>query len=251
MNTTTGAPACVANALLSATPFNTTTLNPAIAGTQVAFNYPAAWTTTVRRRTDIGNLIAWVRGTDNLGNESGPGGTTTVRPSIHGDVLHSRPVALNYGGSPPRVVVFYGSNDGMLRAVEGKQTGTGAGNELWAFVAPETLAKLNRLREQSPNWSCRRIRPAAPTTRSYFLDGPIGAYQEGGTAIIYVAARRGGNFIYAIDVSNPGRAADSSSSSRRARRLERPGPDLVDAQGDQGARRHCIRESGADLRWRL
>ena len=116
----------------------------------MAFNYPAAWTATSSASTDIGNLITWARGTDNLGNESGPGGTTTIRPSVHGDVLHSRPVALNYGGSPPRVVVYYGSNDGLLRAVEGKQTGTGAGNELWAFVAPEILRKLNRLRQQSP-----------------------------------------------------------------------------------------------------
>jgi len=43
----------------------------------------------------------------------------------------------------------------------------------------------------------------SPTNKDYFLDGPIGAYQEGSTAIIYVAARRGGNFIYAIDVSDP------------------------------------------------
>ena len=126
-----------------------------------------------------------------------------MRPSIHGDVLHSRPVALNYGGSPARVVVFYGANDGMLRAVEGKQTGSGAGNELWAFVAPEAFPKLNRLRDQSP----QVILPSNPAggvnNKSYFLDGPIGAYQEGGTAMIYVAARRGGNFVYAIDVSNP------------------------------------------------
>ena len=46
VDATTGAPACVADALLSATPFNATTLNPANAGTQLAFNYPAAWTAT-------------------------------------------------------------------------------------------------------------------------------------------------------------------------------------------------------------
>ena len=43
----------------------------------------------------------------------------------------------------------------------------------------------------------------SPKNKDYFLDGPIGAYQEASTAIIYVAARRGGNFIYAIDVSAP------------------------------------------------
>lgn len=203
VNTTTGAPNCVANALLSATPFNTTTLDPSNAGAQVAFNYPSAWPTTTSASTDIGNLIAWVRGTDNLGNESGPGGTTTVRPTIHGDVLHSRPVALNYGGSPPRVVVFYGSNEGMLRAIDGRQTGSTAGNEMWAFVAPETLGKLNRLRNEAPKLNLPSVAAGSAKNKDYFLDGPIGAYQEGSTAIIYVAARRGGNFIYAIDVSDP------------------------------------------------
>ena len=47
------------------------------------------------------------------------------------------------------------------------------------------------------------VAAGSTTNKDYFLDGPIGAYQEGTTAIIYVAARRGGNFIYAIDVSNP------------------------------------------------
>ena len=203
INGTTGAPNCTANALLSATPFNTTTLSPSSAGAQAAFNYPAAWSTPTTASTDIANLIAWVRGTDNLGNEWGPGGTTTVRPSIHGDVVHSRPVALNYGGSPPRVVVYYGSNEGMLRAVEGQQTTSVAGNEIWVFVAPELLGKLNRLRDETPKLILPSVSGGSPTNKDYFLDGPIGAYQEGSTAIIYVAARRGGNFIYAIDVSDP------------------------------------------------
>ena len=203
VNAATGAPDCAGNALLSTTPFNATTLNPANAGTQLAFNYPAAWTATTSASADIGALIAWTRGADNLGNELGPGGTTTIRPTVHGDVLHSRPVALNYGGTPPRVVVFYGSNDGMLRAIEGKQTGSAAGSELWAFVAPETLAKLNRLRDESPKLILPSNSASSKNDKDYFLDGPIGAYQQGGTAIIYVAARRGGNFIYAIDVSDP------------------------------------------------
>jgi type IV pilus assembly protein PilY1 len=197
--TSAGAPNC-ATTSLSATPFNTTTLVPSNAGTQTAFNYPAAWVATTTASTDITNLIDWTRGTDNLNNELGPGGTTTVRPTIHGDVLHSHPVALDFAG---RVVVFYGSNEGMVRAVEAKQTGSGAGNELWAFVAPQLFGKLNRLRQQSPNV----ILPSDPivTTfnKSYFMDGAIGAYQTLTSAIIYVPARRGGNFIYALDVTNP------------------------------------------------
>jgi len=107
-------------------------------------------------------VIRWIRGRDNVtattvANESvardqlgqAPAGHT-VRPSIHGDVLHSRPVAINYGGTRG-VVVYYGSNDGMLRAINGNKTGSGAGSELWAFVAPEHFGSLNRLFENDPH----------------------------------------------------------------------------------------------------
>jgi type IV pilus assembly protein PilY1 len=161
--------------------------------------------------TDRSDLINWVRGTDNAGDELGPTTTptTTVRPSIHGDVLHSRPAVVNYGGSTG-VVVFYGANDGMLHAVNGNQSGTGAGQELWSFIPQEAFGKLNRLRSNFP-----KIRlPATPaastaTPREYFVDGPIGVYQrfrsDGSVekSIIYVAMRRGGRLLYAFDVTNP------------------------------------------------
>ena len=136
-------------------------------------------------------LINWVRGEDNVtaadvGNESiakdqlaqRPTGAL-VRPSIHGDVLHSRPIAINYGGSRG-VVVYYGANDGVLRAVNGNQTGSGAGSEMWGFVAPEHFDNLRRLRENDPEVRYPST-PSANTTarlREYFFDGPIGAYQN-------------------------------------------------------------------------
>ncbi|HEX5638697.1 MAG TPA: PilC/PilY family type IV pilus protein [Burkholderiaceae bacterium] len=163
-------------------------------------------------------IIDFVRGTDNVTatNVANPSvakdqlGTAptgaTVRPSIHGDVLHSRPVAINYGGTRG-VVVFYGSNDGLLRAVNGNQTGIGAGQELWAFVAPEHFGSLNRLRENDPEvrYPSTPLASAAAQPRNYFFDGPIGAYQntQTGVAMLFVGMRRGGRTIYAFDVTNP------------------------------------------------
>ncbi|HQR72636.1 MAG TPA: PilC/PilY family type IV pilus protein [Burkholderiaceae bacterium] len=165
-------------------------------------------------------LINFIRGTDNVDSSSvgnlsvakdqlgdKPTGAT-VRPSIHGDVLHSRPIAINYGGTRG-VVVFYGTNDGLLRAVNGNQTGLGAGSELWAFVAPEHFNELRRLRENDPE-----VRyPSTPSTnttarsRDYFFDGPIGAYQNAmtGEVMIFVGMRRGGRAVYAFNVSDPDR----------------------------------------------
>lgn len=76
------------------------------------------------------NLINWTRGADvaaqvpgsNAGGESStpPDATITVRGSVHGDVLHSRPAVINYG-QPYGTVVLYGANDGHFRAINGNQ----------------------------------------------------------------------------------------------------------------------------------
>jgi type IV pilus assembly protein PilY1 len=159
--------------------------------------------------TERAALINWVVGADNEGDELGPGGTTTVRPSIHGDVLHSRPSVVNYGGTIG-TIVYYGSNDGMLHAVNGNQTGTGAGNELWAFIPQEHFGRFKRFRDDTPE-----IRfPATPATssatpRDYFVDGPLTVYQKLDSAgavaqvLLFVPMRRGGRFLYAFDVTNP------------------------------------------------
>jgi type IV pilus assembly protein PilY1 len=153
-------------------------------------------------------LINWVRGTDNAGDEHGPGGAATVRPSIHGDVLHSRPAVVDYGGATG-VVVFYGGNDGMLHAIKGNQSALDGGDELWSFVPEEMFGKLNRLRANTPDVRLSTTPAAAAAApRDYFVDGPITVYRKvvGGVTnpvMIYVGMRRGGRQIYAFDVTNP------------------------------------------------
>lgn len=149
--------------------------------------------------TEHSALINWVRG-QNVDNELSMG-TTVMRPSVHGDVVHSRPLAIDYGGSTG-VVVFYGGNDGMLRAMNGNQADTD-GNELWSFIAPEHYGKFKRLRSNSPNISFPPP-PTGTTPKDYFFDGPIGVYNSGSTKWIYPTMRRGGNVLYAFDVSTPG-----------------------------------------------
>jgi type IV pilus assembly protein PilY1 len=162
------------------------------------------------------SLINWVRGEDNKGDELGPDPVPrtngyTVRPSIHGDVVHSRPVVINYGDAARGLVVFYGANDGVFRAVNGNQTAAigsvPAGGELWGLVLPEHFARLNRQRDNQPEIHF----PADNSTniKDYFVDGSAGVYQKlkaDGTidkAYLYLTMRRGGRFIYALDVSDP------------------------------------------------
>jgi len=191
---------CSSGAALTAAASAFTTANAAITAAMLG----AADAT---ERTD---LINWARGTDNrTGDELGPGGTTTVRPSIHGDVLHSRPAVIDYGGTIG-TVVFYGGNDGMLHAANGNPTGTGAGNELWTFVPSELLGRFKRLRDNLPEVRFP-LTPvsAVATPRDYAVDGPITVYQKLTSAgaveqvTIFVGMHRGGRMLYAFDVTNP------------------------------------------------
>ena len=161
--------------------------------------------------TEQGNLVSWARG-QNVDDEVIKGtpdtitmtkGTDAMRPSVHGDVVHSRPLAIDYGGSTG-VVVFYGGNDGMLRAIKGGKFGSTDGDELWSFVAPEHYSKFKRLRSNSPFVSFPNVTGTpTPTPKDYFFDGPIGFYSDGSTKWIYPTMRRGGSVVYAFDVSTP------------------------------------------------
>lgn len=159
------------------------------------------------------NLINWARGADNAGNETepGPGGSVTVRPSIHGDVLHSRPAVVNYD-TPTGVVVYYGSNDGMFHAINGNQAttinGVRPGGELWSFVAPEFFSKFKRLYNNDPKVKLFGSTDPNATPKDYFFDGTTTVYQDlrdpnNKKIYIYLTARRGGRFIYALDVTDP------------------------------------------------
>ena len=162
---------------------------------------------------DRDTLIRWVRGEDNFNDEPSPGGTINVRPSIHGDVLHSRPTVINYGGTTG-VAVFYGTNDGIFRAVNGNNglftattiSGVPMGGEMWGFIPTEFYSKLFRLRQNTPLVKFATTSTAivpTPVQKDYFFDGPTGVYQNGTTAYIYMAARRGGRLLYALDVGDP------------------------------------------------
>lgn len=161
-------------------------------------------------------IIDWVRGEDNQEDENKDGTATDCRASVHGDVLHSRPAVINYNrfGGDNDVYIYYGANDGVFHALKGG-TGTDTGDtsgltpgqEAWGFVPTEAFGNLKRLRNNSPTISSSLKRP-------YFLDGPIGVYSIDGNGVggisgttdhvyLYIGARRGGRFLYSLDVTSP------------------------------------------------
>jgi type IV pilus assembly protein PilY1 len=141
--------------------------------------------------------------------------TTTIRPSVHADVVHSRPVAINFGtDSSTEVVVFYGGNDGILRAVNGNRDTGGSidgivpGGELWSFMAPEFHSQIARLRENTVSIDYKDRTVVAsdsvpePEPKPYGFDGPITAYRYTGGAWVYASMRRGGRALYTFQVSD-------------------------------------------------
>src|SRR3546814_19369648 len=88
--------------------------------------------------------VDFIRGQDTPGDEDVDSNITEPRASIHGDVVHSRPQPINYGGTTG-VVAFYGDNDGTYRAVL-----SSTGQALWSFIAPEFFSKHLRLKLNTP-----------------------------------------------------------------------------------------------------
>jgi len=200
---------CTTNSLLSASPFSTVNTNITAANTGTANDI------------EKDQLIDWVRGQDNKYNENNNAVPVTLTPiltdaraSIHGDVLHSRPAVINYNRNGPTdsndVFVFYGSNDGIFHAIQGGQLTSGTrkgGIEKWGFIPSEFFGRLKRLRENNVD-----IMTAG---KPYFVDGPIGVHLDAGsdnklisgdeqdTAQLFLGMRRGGDLVYALDVTDP------------------------------------------------
>jgi type IV pilus assembly protein PilY1 len=154
------------------------------------------------------NLVNFTLGQD-VNDENGNGNITEARPSIHGDVIHSRPLAIDYGSSGGGVVVYYGANDGSLRAVSGS-----TGKEMWSFVANEFFSArttsngnspLQRLMDNSPLVAYGTSPLAGSQRRDYLFDGSLGVYQNSDSSSVWIfpTMRRGGRTLYAFDVSTP------------------------------------------------
>lgn len=143
--------------------------------------------------TDKEKLINFVHGYDAYDeNGNGISGTDEKRSWILGSFIHSRPYIIHY---KDRTVIYAGSNDGMLHAFNDYPvSGSGDGEELWAFIPPSLLGRLKELNSVNPG---------------VFVDGSPKAYVTYDTngnvtkAILVFGLRRGGNYYYALDVTNP------------------------------------------------
>jgi len=120
-----------------------------------------------------------------------------------GDPMHSEPVVVTYGGTAdaPIDVVYVATNDGFVHAIDPADN---SGKEKWAFIPSELLPRVKQLynNEGTPN-------------RTYGLDGDLRILrldrnengkiepEDGDLVWLFVAMRRGGNHLYALDITRP------------------------------------------------
>ncbi|MCG8472317.1 MAG: hypothetical protein MI742_10710, partial [Desulfobacterales bacterium] len=108
-----------------------------------------------------------------------------------GAIIHSTPVVVHYTNGAPgpeKSVIFFGTNDGLLRCVDDYN-----GKELWSFVPPEQLDRLNLLLDDN---------------HDYYMDGSpsigYGELIEGKKLfqpkLLAIGERRGGNHYYVLDI---------------------------------------------------
>lgn len=161
-------------------------------------------------------VVDWARGADVL-DEDGDANREEYRPSIHGDVVHSHPLAIDYADDPnqPLLAVFYGANDGLLRAVNGSRNtshdgvsrggGVAAGQAYWAFLPPEAVPLLER---QFDNREVVRIpasgsaAAAAGKAKDYGPDGALTTLRHAGRRYLFFGLRRGGRGVYGMDITD-------------------------------------------------
>ena len=163
---------------------------------------------------EVLDLIRWGRGQDvGYGNGKGNGSSNDMARSwILGDILHSRPYALNYGVTPgysksnPNIRLLLGSGDGMFHIIENTDTsGNETGREVFAFYPRELLGNIRLRRENMiPARQMRYGVDGAPVVFKVDRngDGTLD-YAAGDEAYVYFGLRRGGYSYFALDISNP------------------------------------------------
>jgi type IV pilus assembly protein PilY1 len=172
------------------------TTNTAITASML--NTPSKQASADPGTTARDDLINYIRGADAF-NEDGDTNYTEKREFIMGDILHSRPLIIDYDASDPvnpQRVIYVGTNDGMLHAFDDTD-----GSEKWAFIPPDLLPQLKNIVEGSDHQYYVDGSPQA-----YTLDGNYdGDLLDVGTdkVIIVFGERRGGTSYTALDVTDP------------------------------------------------
>lgn len=140
--------------------------------------------------------------------------SATTRWSVT-DVLHSSPNVITYGGSDSNadgvVDTFFdrlvvGTNDGALRFINGT-----TGKQEWAFYPQSMLANL-QTHFSNPEGNHLYGLDTTPIIRAFDSDGDGNIEPSTDFVHVYTGMRRGGNLLYALDVTPTTTLANNTTS---------------------------------------
>ena len=124
-------------------------------------------------------LINFVHGYDAYDDDAN-GNSSEKQDWILGSFIHSRPIIVHY--SETQSVIYAGSNDGMLHAFDDT-----TGEELWAFIPPNLLNKLQALHSD---------------VVASMVDGSPKVYLGTDKKVLIFGERRGGDRYIALDITD-------------------------------------------------
>ncbi|HET6545217.1 MAG TPA: PilC/PilY family type IV pilus protein [Rhodanobacteraceae bacterium] len=172
---------------------------------------------------DFDDVLAYLRGDHGNEQDETPPGPYRTRGQNLGDILNSTPAVgavtsfgygqllkdiaptaaaayaafvqskkSIFGDNSENPVVFVGSNDGMMHAVDGSE-GTDGGKELFAYVPNAVLDTMNELLK--PTYTHRYYVDGSPT----LSDAYLGAWKT----VLLGSTGAGSRSVFALDVTNP------------------------------------------------
>lgn len=152
----------------------------------------------------LNEVISWGIGYD-VKDEDGDGNLLDNRPWILADILHSKPLVVNYGAlgefteDDPDLRILVGTNAGFLHMF-----GNDDGEEDWAFFGKELGSVLSRRmnRDFADGHIYGVDSPPVLYTRDINRDGTLDA-GDGDKVWLFTGLRRGGRILYALDISDP------------------------------------------------
>jgi type IV pilus assembly protein PilY1 len=193
----------------------------------------------------VAQLVSFARGAD-VTDLDGDGNTTEPRNQL-GDPLHARPVTFIYGGTTASpdlddAAVFFATNDGYLHAID-----PSTGRELWTFIPPDFLQDLVLLYKNESTSNKHYGIDGNPVIQVNANDNGIIEPGIGETARLYFGMRRGGSFLYALDITNKTQPKflwrlDPNSLPNAGQSWSEPVPTqvLVDTGAGQNAERQVL-----------
>ena len=173
------------------------------------------------------DVIRFVRGEDF--HDWNNNNTFTDQRNQMGDPLHSQPVSAIYGPGQRDGLLYFASNDGFVHALD-LETGV----EQWAFIPPDFLGDQVALFQNE-----------STAEKQYGVDGDLrilmvgdadNLVESGEKVFLYFGMGRGGDFYYALDVTNPARPllkwkATPAELPKLGQSWSTPNPTRINIQG--------------------